>query len=686
MNTITRHLLICSVIATLGLLSGVASAQNAPATPPRTTVPAAPAAPAPTPGAESRNAAPPATPPAATDAATAESANDTGDGPRSADDTSDADPPIVWTRDHARGWRGARFNDNNEIVTVGGDSKLQAGGRADSVVSVFGSSTSAGEVRDAVVSVLGSTRVEDGRVGDASVAVLGNNYVNAEVDGDVVAVLGDVELGPKARVRGNAVIIGGQLIRDPEAVLGGSVQHIMTVPEDAIAGFKSWVKNCLRYLRPLAFAPDLGWAWSIALGVLALYALFAVMFRDPLDKCVQTLQERPGETIVASVLAMLLSPILYAVLAITIIGIAFVPIAGFAMLLATLFGKAVVLAWIGRGVLKLANQNEHTHTAIAVLIGGVIVLLLYTVPVLGFLVFNLLGILGFGVVVYTLMLISRAKRKATPPTGSSAGAGTRSPGTGPVPGAPAAGAATASMSGTPAGAAPYTAGFSSTAGAGDAFGTAGAAGASATDATFGEGVVAASASGVGAGPTGADTTGTSAATGADATAGDASTSGAAFASGGGSGSGGFAGDGGMSGGPTVPPTNGSADSLSLPRAGFWIRILALLIDTIIVGVVFNILDHHTRLQLVALAAYGAIMWKLKGTTVGGIVCNLKIVRTDGREIDWSTAVVRALGCFLSLVVCGLGFIWIAFDPGHQAWHDKIAGTAVVRVPQGVSLL
>jgi uncharacterized RDD family membrane protein YckC len=45
-----------------------------------------------------------------------------------------------------------------------------------------------------------------------------------------------------------------------------------------------------------------------------------------------------------------------------------------------------------------------------------------------------------------------------------------------------------------------------------------------------------------------------------------------------------------------------------------------------------------------------------------------------------------LGCFLSLIVVGLGFITIAFDAGKQGWHDKIAGTAVVRVPKGVSLL
>jgi uncharacterized RDD family membrane protein YckC len=64
------------------------------------------------------------------------------------------------------------------------------------------------------------------------------------------------------------------------------------------------------------------------------------------------------------------------------------------------------------------------------------------------------------------------------------------------------------------------------------------------------------------------------------------------------------------------------------------------------------------------------------------VCGLKIVRLDGRELSWDTAVVRALGCFLSLAFAGLGFFWIAFDKERQAWHDKIAGTVVVRVPSG----
>ena len=72
--------------------------------------------------------------------------------------------------------------------------------------------------------------------------------------------------------------------------------------------------------------------------------------------------------------------------------------------------------------------------------------------------------------------------------------------------------------------------------------------------------------------------------------------------------------------------------------------------------------------------------------MGGIVCGLKVVRLDERPLDWGTTIARALACFLSLVVLGLGFIWVVFDDQKQAWHDKIAGTTVVRVPKGISLV
>jgi uncharacterized RDD family membrane protein YckC/cytoskeletal protein CcmA (bactofilin family) len=135
--------------------------------------------------------------------------------------------------------------------------------------------------------------------------------------------------------------------------------------------------------------------------------------------------------------------------------------------------------------------------------------------------------------------------------------------------------------------------------------------------------------------------------------------------------------------PLAPATVAHVSESALPRAGFWIRMVALLVDLILVAIVFHFVPV---LFMVALATYAAVLWKLRGATIGGIIFGIKIVRLDGRPSDWVTMIVRALACFLSLVVVGLGFFWIAFDPEKQGWHDKIAGTVAVRLPKGVSLV
>ena len=131
-------------------------------------------------------------------------------------------------------------------------------------------------------------------------------------------------------------------------------------------------------------------------------------------------------------------------------------------------------------------------------------------------------------------------------------------------------------------------------------------------------------------------------------------------------------------GPVLPPG-------SLPRAGFWIRMAALAIDAILVGVIVSPIGGG-HLYLLFLAAYGALLWKTKGSTVGGIIFKLRVIRADDRPVDWPTAIVRALGCFISLVIGGLGFVWIAFDLEKQAWHDKISGTIVVREAKSTPLV
>ena len=137
----------------------------------------------------------------------------------------------------------------------------------------------------------------------------------------------------------------------------------------------------------------------------------------------------------------------------------------------------------------------------------------------------------------------------------------------------------------------------------------------------------------------------------------------------------------------APPLMGAAatvQTIYMERVGFWRRFWATVLDFILVGAATAHIFGPFFLFL--FAAYFVAMWTWKGTTIGGIVLGLKVVRTDGAPVTFPVALVRSLSSFFSGIVLFLGFFWAAWDRDHQSWHDKIAGTVVVKVPKGVSLL
>jgi uncharacterized RDD family membrane protein YckC len=79
-----------------------------------------------------------------------------------------------------------------------------------------------------------------------------------------------------------------------------------------------------------------------------------------------------------------------------------------------------------------------------------------------------------------------------------------------------------------------------------------------------------------------------------------------------------------------------------------------------------------------------IAWR--GTTLGGLVAGLRVVRLDGRPLDRATAIVRAVGAILSAFAAGIGWLWPWWDPEKQTWHDKFAGTVVVQAPRSLPLV
>lgn len=135
----------------------------------------------------------------------------------------------------------------------------------------------------------------------------------------------------------------------------------------------------------------------------------------------------------------------------------------------------------------------------------------------------------------------------------------------------------------------------------------------------------------------------------------------------------------------------------LEYVGFWLRVLAALIDSVLICVIiFPILlavygpvyfqsdrliqgpvDFLVSWVLPAVAV--VLFWIARQATPGKMAIRARIVdaRTGGRP---STAqlVLRYVGYYVSMIPLLIGMLWIAFDPRKQGWHDKIAGTVVVR--------
>lgn len=135
--------------------------------------------------------------------------------------------------------------------------------------------------------------------------------------------------------------------------------------------------------------------------------------------------------------------------------------------------------------------------------------------------------------------------------------------------------------------------------------------------------------------------------------------------------------------------------------GFWARVVAMLIDTGLISLIifpplvwiygWEYLSMDEDRLVAGLAdlllswilpiAFFIGFWIVKRATPGKLFLAAEIVdaKSGGnpRIYQW---VLRYLGYFVSTIPFGLGLIWIAFDRRKQGWHDKIAGTVVIRKP------
>jgi uncharacterized RDD family membrane protein YckC len=132
-------------------------------------------------------------------------------------------------------------------------------------------------------------------------------------------------------------------------------------------------------------------------------------------------------------------------------------------------------------------------------------------------------------------------------------------------------------------------------------------------------------------------------------------------------------------------------------AGFWVRTGAAIIDTLLISIIiFPVLTAvygptywssgrlvqgplDVLLSWVAPAIAVVLFWIARQATPGKMALGVRIVDAEtGDKPRSGQLVLRYLGYYVAMLPLFIGILWVAFDPRKQGWHDKIAGTVVVR--------
>ena len=140
----------------------------------------------------------------------------------------------------------------------------------------------------------------------------------------------------------------------------------------------------------------------------------------------------------------------------------------------------------------------------------------------------------------------------------------------------------------------------------------------------------------------------------------------------------------------------SIESLGLQFAGPLRRVYAFAIDigillmlVFVLGPIFgnsqgilNIPNVQTGvIDVFIFLAYFIIPTGIFGRTIGKWVAGISVVDEEGNKPGVAVAIPReVVGRFVATITFGIGIIWVLFDRNHQGWHDKMAGTYVVVVP------
>ncbi len=149
--------------------------------------------------------------------------------------------------------------------------------------------------------------------------------------------------------------------------------------------------------------------------------------------------------------------------------------------------------------------------------------------------------------------------------------------------------------------------------------------------------------------------------------------------------------------PTTPsPTPAPVMTDSVQYAGFWLRLVASIIDGIMltafssaismamvsVGAQVFMEEMQTLGRgldfMVALVYFVGMESSSKQATLGKMALGLKVTDLNGNRLTPFRSLGRWFAKFLSMFTLGIGYLMAAFTAKKQALHDLVAGTLVVK--------
>ena len=140
------------------------------------------------------------------------------------------------------------------------------------------------------------------------------------------------------------------------------------------------------------------------------------------------------------------------------------------------------------------------------------------------------------------------------------------------------------------------------------------------------------------------------------------------------------------------------EAADLEYVGFWLRLWATLIDSLIMIIITAplLLMVYGRnyflmtglfqgpvdllISQVLPAVLVIALWSTRNTTPGKMAIGAKIVDAKtGKAPSLGQYIGRYAGYFLAFLPLGLGLLWVGFDRKKRGWHDMLSGTVVVRL-------